>query len=161
MAAGNTYTPIATQSLSGSSEVTFSSIPAIYTDLRIVTAGAVNVGLHNWQLQFNGDTGANYSSTFIATTGGSGRIANATFITLDRYGYFSTSQTNILFDMMSYANVSANKTLLSRSNNAAEGSGFVTGLWRNTAAVTSIRMYLSGSTFASGSTASLYGIAAA
>jgi hypothetical protein len=154
-----TYVPIATQDLNGLSEITFSSIPATYTDLRVVTSGAVATGLSNWSLQFNGDTSTNYSTSFTATTGGSGRSTGQTYLTLDRYGYFSTSQTNILFDVMNYSNATTFKTVLSRSNNAAEGVGLLTGLWKATpAAINSIRLFLSGSTFAAGSRVTIYGI---
>ena len=46
MAAGNTYTPIATTTLSSSqNDITFSSIPSTYTDLVIVFNGkSTNAG---------------------------------------------------------------------------------------------------------------------
>jgi hypothetical protein len=163
MAAGSTYTKIpgGSVALSSASSVTFSSIPATYTDLRIVIVGAVAAGLQNLTCQFNGDTSTNYSRTFMASTGGSGRESTFANITLDRYGYFSSSTTNMLVDVMNYSNTTTYKTLLSRSNNASEGTGLVVGMWRNTTAINSILLTLSGSTWTTGSVASLYGIAAA
>lgn len=164
MAAGNTYTQIASTTLGSASSVTFSSISSAYTDLRIVIVGAVNTGLQNLTCQFNGDTATNYSRTFLSGNGssaGSGRESTFANITLDRYGYFSSSTTNMLVDVMNYSNATTYKTLLSRSNNASEGTGAVVGLWRNTAAINSILLTLSGSTWTTGSVASLYGITAA
>ena len=64
MAAGITYTPITSTTLgSNTASVTFSSISSAYTDLVLVVAGALDGA--NWvpTLQFNSDTGTNYSTT--------------------------------------------------------------------------------------------------
>ena len=88
MAAGATYTPIATQTTSGSTgAVTFSSIPQTYTDLVVVINTSLS-GLCNSLLQFNGDTGSNYSGTVIGGSGSApitGRGSNLTFSYLGLY----------------------------------------------------------------------------
>ncbi|NBQ97859.1 MAG: hypothetical protein EBU12_06490, partial [Microbacteriaceae bacterium] len=62
MAAGNTYSQIASTTLgSAASSVTFSSIAATYTDLVIVVQAAVTAGSIALRMQFNSDTGTNYS----------------------------------------------------------------------------------------------------
>ncbi len=158
-----TYEPIATTALSGASSVTFSSIPSTYTDLVIVVAGAVNSGSQNFDMRLNSDTGTNYSRTFVSANGGaaSGRESNYSYITLDRYSYFTTEQSNMIINLLNYSNTTTNKTVLVRGNNAPVGTSAVVGLWRSTAAISTVYMYLSGSTFASGSQATLYGIKAA
>lgn len=158
-----TYTLINSATLSGTSAVTFSSIPATYTDLIVVVNGQVTTGLQNMNMQINSDTATNYSRTFLSSTGsaaGSARESSYTYITLDRYGYFSTSNTTYKIDIADYSNTTTYKTLLSRSN-GTDGVGAVVGLWRSTAAITSLYLYLTGSTWTSGSTAKLYGIEAA
>jgi len=71
----STYTPIATQILSSTTaSVTFGSIPTFYTDLVLVINGGHNSGLgYGINIQFNNDTGSNYSSTVIR---GNGSIAD-------------------------------------------------------------------------------------
>jgi hypothetical protein len=88
MAAGNTYIALASSSLESLSTITFTSISGAYTDLHIVIAGKNASGLNNCYLRFNSDASSSYSTNFIATTGGSGRIASDTQMTVDRYGYF-------------------------------------------------------------------------
>lgn len=161
MAAGNTYVALASADISSVGTVTLSSISSAYTDLRIVIAGKNAASLNNLYCRFNGDETSNYSSNFIATTGGSGRSASNTYLTLDRYGYFSTSQTTIIVDVMNYSSTVTRKTLISHSTNVVEGMGLLCGLWNSTAAINSVTLFLSGSTWSAGSTATLYGIAAA
>jgi hypothetical protein len=160
-----TYTPIATQTLSSAaSSVTFSSIPSTYTDLIVVINGAAN-STANGEIQFNGDTGSNYSYTFLTGDGASatsGRETSTTRILLNYYGYFDTGySTNMIAQVQNYSNTTTNKTVLVRGNNASNGTAAVVGLWRNTAAITSVTIKTGSSTFTAGNTFSLYGILAA
>ena len=62
MAAGSTYTPIATQTLSSSvSNITFSSISGIYTDLILIVNIAETPSIGSFVFRVNGDSGNNYS----------------------------------------------------------------------------------------------------
>ena len=76
MAAGSTYTPIATQTLSsGQSSITFSSISSAYTDLVLIAAIKGTSTIYR-QLTVNGDNGSNYSMTDLfgdGSSAGSGR----------------------------------------------------------------------------------------
>jgi hypothetical protein len=58
-----------------------------------------------------------------------------------------------------YSNTSVFKTILVRSNSAGFGVETFVDLWRNTNAITSIKITISGGNIAVGSTFSLYGIA--
>ena len=76
MAAGNTYTPIATTTLgSAASSYTFSSIPGTYTDLVLVVSGKYSTGTTGTttvQIQVGNtslDTGANYSIVYLNGSG--------------------------------------------------------------------------------------------
>jgi hypothetical protein len=67
-----TYEPIQTTAFtSATASYTFSSIPSTYTDLVIVFVGQQNSTFsgRNLNIQFNGDTGSNYGSVQILSTG--------------------------------------------------------------------------------------------
>ena len=160
MAAGSTYTPLATTTLSSSAaSYTFSSIPSTYTDLRLVTYSTLT-SADNTTLRFNGDTGSNYSSTYLGGNGSSassGRFSNTTSTYL---GYIGTGVQK--FDIMNYSNATTYKTVLCRSDDASNWVEAAVGLWRSTAAINSVTIRCFGaSSFATGSTFTLYGIAAA
>lgn len=163
MAAGNTYVALATNTLSSAAaSVTFSSISGAYTDLVLVVVGGNVSGGGNCRIEINGDTGSNYSSTRILGTGSaasSAREASATSIqTGDVTG---TDRLANIVNLMNYANTTTYKTVLSRSNSNSYVSAYV-GLWRSTAAIASIIYSVGGGgSFVSGTTFTLYGIAAA
>lgn len=165
MAAGSTYTPIATTTLgSSAASYTFSSISGSYTDIVLVVNGtntatdqalAVQVG--------NGsvDTGLNYSSNYVygnGSTAGAGRSFNDAYALAGRMdGSNSTSIVNF----MNYSNTSTYKTILGRGNDGTFAIQHV-ALWRSTAAINTIKVYnLSSVDFASGTSLTLYGIQAA
>lgn len=168
MAAGRTYEPIATQTLSSNqSTVTFSSIPQTYTDL-IIIAGNAAGGNASLALQFNGDTGTNYSSThFVAsgTTQGYVSYTNSNALQTGYFDYLSSTNTYTgVINIPSYTNSNINKTVLNRGGNLDTGAGLGlgVGVWRNTAAITSISLVLAnGGSINTGSVFTLYGIAAA
>lgn len=165
MAAGSTYTPIATTTLgSAAADYTFSSIPSTYTDLVLVFNGrCTSTGGWNLFLQFNGDTSTAYSSTSMygdGTTAASGRGTNNAstpgfVVDGSNYGQVNAS-------IMNYANTTTYKTVIGRGSTAA--GSYVdarVGLWRNTSAINSIRIYSNGGNWQTGSTFTLYGITAA
>ena len=156
----STYTPIASQTLSSAAaSVTFSGIPQTYTDLVVVFAGSITTGFDAINMQFNGDTGTTYSRTVLTGNGSnatSSRDSNATSMQI---GIMGTEQSSSIWNVMNYANTTTNKTVLSRGNSSANSVRANVGLWRNTAAITSITITAASSTFISGSTFNLYGIA--
>jgi hypothetical protein len=150
---------------SAQSSFTFSSIPGTYTDLRVVFNGGVVSGSLNLYMQYNSDTGGNYSTRNITGDGGSAfslsPLSNVTNIICNYYGYLTADMnTNISIDIMDYSNTTTNKTNLTRSNNAGNGTALVIGMWRNTNAITSIRFFPDSGNFSTGSTFKLYGIQA-
>ena len=169
MAAGSTYTPLATNTLSSTAtSVTFSSISGSYTDLVLVVTAKVGVGSSNNYLTIgNGtvDTGANYSRTKLSGDGSSATSARNTAATgafLDVYGDSNSTQfDSVQFaHIMNYSNTTTYKTILCRANRAGSGVDAVVNLWRSTAAINIITVNSTG-TYAIGSTFTLYGIAAA
>jgi hypothetical protein len=118
--------------------------------------------------RLNGDTGSNYSVTYI---GGNGTSAysnrssnNSNGIGLGGFeAGFSTGMFTNIVHFQNYSNSTTNKTVLSRWSDPSSGGeveAFV-GLWRNTTAITSIEIRNNGGhNFNSGSTFNLYGISA-
>ena len=160
----STYTPIATTTTGGStSSVTFSSLGS-YTDLRLVI-DVIGVGTGYVSVQFNSDTGTNYSLTRIGgngTTASSNRASSQTSIDLSwSAAYTSSGRLLETVDFMNYGNGTTYKTLLSRAGKADNAVDAIVGLWRSTSAITSINLMAMSANYAAGSTFSLYGIASA
>jgi hypothetical protein len=165
MAAGKTYEPIATNTLgSAAASVTFSSISGSYTDL-IIVCSAKGTDSQSVRMQFNSDTGTNYSSTIMSATTGDGTVNSTRFNTVDdiRIGYYQNglSTTDFLpciIQIQNYSNSTTYKTALSRSDQQVV---LTVGLWKSTSAITTVKLYPAAGNFTIGSTFTIYGIAAA
>jgi hypothetical protein len=160
-----TYEPIATTTLgSNQTSVSFTSFSG-YTDLIIIANVKGNDG--STCIRFNSDSGSNYSWARLAGYGSSASsasasntnvISSATNISVNA-GDFQTC----IFHINDYENTTTYKTVLMRDGIAAHGAGAVAGLWRNTAAITSLSIApeFSANVYYAGSTITLYGIKAA
>jgi len=165
MAAGSTYTPIATTTLgSAQATVTFSSISGSYTDLVLIVQNSNSAGINSISLNFNSDTSSNYSMTFISGDGSTASSGRETSQTKLNVGGTSTDMGNVtICNIMNYSNATTYKSTVSRSG----WTGYAlirafAGLWRSTSAITQIDIkVISGANFNTGSTFTLYGIAAA
>ena len=157
-----TYSLIASQTGNGSaSTITFSSIPQTFTDLVLVMNIFTTVNA-NEAVQINGDTGSNYSSTWITgngSTAASSRSTSNTALNIQA-NIFSTSTSPALHIMnfIDYSNSTTYKTVLTRSNRAEQAVELFVGLWRSTAAITSIS--IAAATPTTNATFKLYGIEA-
>jgi hypothetical protein len=158
-----TYEKIATNTLgSTAASTTFSSISGSYTDL-VIIVNANSTTASSIQMQFNGDTGSNYSRTVLGGTGSiiqSFRQTNTAFINLSNDSILSSEKTNQIVHIQNYSNATTYKTSLSKSNSATYGVDAVVGLWRNTSAITSVTLLVTGNTFTAGSVFTIYGIKA-
>ena len=160
-----TYEKIATTTLgSATNTIDFNSITASWTDLRLVFVGTESTAGFNYvNLRFNSDTGSNYSVTFLqgsGTAASSAQLTSTTRIRLDEWGLSNTIPSLCTVDIFSYAG-STYKSLLVSASEDYNGSGLTSvrvGLWRSTAAITSINLVNLSSNFAIGTTATLYGI---
>ena len=164
MAAGNTYSQIASTTLgTAASSVTFSSIPATYTDL-VLVAMPIKDNANSPYLRFNGDTATNYSQTYLE---GNGTAASSARGSNQAYGYINLNATPevngyIIVNLNNYSNTTTNKTYLANVGQAATAIDRVVGLWRSTSAISTILIASSnGGNYAAGSTFNLYGITAA
>ena len=163
-AAANTYVPIATTTLgSSASTISFSSIPTTYTDLVYILSGTSSTGAGVYWQVGNGtvDTGTNYSYTELYGTGSAAASTRATSNTSGSSGSFYTTQSTNILQLQNYSNTTTYKTMLSRGSNANNQIDAFVNLWRSTAAINIITFSLSSGTFATGTTATLYGILAA
>jgi len=158
----STMTPIATNTLaSAASSVTFSSIPQGYTDLVLVVNSAITTSNDAIYLQFNSDTGTNYSRTLLYGTGTAAASYRESSVAKIEIGIEDTSNSTNIFNIQNYSNSTTYKTILSRANATTVRVQAGVGLWRSTAAITSVLVGTGTSTFISGSTFTLYGIKAA
>jgi hypothetical protein len=165
-----TYEPIATQTLgSTTTTVTFSSIPATYTDLIFVGNFNTTAGAPAFKF-FLGtgsiDTTTSYSNTQLIGDGSSVSSSRASNQGWFNAGYVgSTSVCNEIIHIMNYANTTTYKSVLlnfrtgaGASQSVAQGVGF----WRKTTAINTVQFTTTSSElFAIGSTFTLYGIKAA
>ena len=160
-----TYEPIATTTLSSAAvSIDLTSIPATYTDLRLVVVGAENASSgFNIRFQYNNDTGNNYSYTTLRGSGASVsslRQSNVNYIFAGSFPTDSTIPFLATLDIFSYAG-STFKTALLTSSTDQNGSGSTrshVGLWRSTSAITSVKLMSNGGTYKAGTIATLYGI---
>jgi len=156
----STYSPIASQTLgSATSSVTFSSIPQGYTDLVLVIAGNNSSSTYSPYIQFNGDTGTNYSITNLYGTGSAAASTRSSSTATAYFGSLGATQGNAIVQIQNYSNSTTYKTALIRINDAGFRVYASVMLWRSTAAITSLTVFNeSPGTFASGTTFSIYGI---
>jgi hypothetical protein len=130
-----------------------------YTDLVLVISGTNTTSAQNVGLRFNGDTTSLYSRTSVygdGTSALSTRDSNQTSIFA---AYYGTTQATAIIQIMNYSNATTFKTIISRSNDPASALNATVGLYRSTSAITSLTVIPLSTTFAVGSTFSLYGIA--
>jgi len=163
----NSYESIATTTLgTTASSITFSSIPATYTHLQIRLSAQSSLSQDIFY-QLNGDTGTNYTRHYIYGSGASAAAGSSLTVNSGSLGYVSANtDTNIfgtaVFDLLDYANTNKYKTSRSLTGYDNNGAGLLvlySGLWQNTAAVTSISIFPNSSgLFQTYTKAALYGI---
>jgi hypothetical protein len=157
-----TYEPIATTTLAaGTASITFSTIPATYTDLVLVFNGTA-ASAQFMELRFNGDTATNYSATRLSGNGSSASSDRTSTSDVMQVGNLHTAQTTNILQIMNYANATTFKTVLCRSNQAGAQVSARVGLWRKTPeAITTILVRPGGgANFSIGCEFTLYGIKA-
>ena len=159
-----TYESLASTTLSSAATtITFNSISGSYTDLRIIFRVKANAN-DDIKLNFNSDTGSNYSRTLLYGTGAGSAVTGYTSqanITLSPGLDAANNMRFFTIDIFNYSG-SGNKTCWLEGNGDTNGSGLVTrqvALWRNTAAITRIDLASFGANgMAAGTIATLYGI---
>ena len=155
----------------GSSTISFTSIPGTYKHLQVRGIGRTNRAdvLDYYKIQFNTDTGSNYAWHQLYGSGETvGAQAGTTATEIRAFRVAGANDAaNIfggqVFDVLDYANTNKYKTVRGISGahwNTSGASEFSSGLWRNTAAITSVTVFGQNGNFGTNSTFALYGIKA-
>lgn len=166
----NTYKKIATVVVGsgGTSAINFTSIPQTFTDLKIVLSSRSLQGnvYGGGRLEFNSSTN-NYSWRRLRGDGSAAASDNSTSATSitnwDMNGANATASvfSNIEFYIPNYTSSNYKSVFVDYvgENNATEAHmGMVAGLWSDTSAITSIKLYSGGGNLVQHTTATLYGI---
>lgn len=155
----------------GASSIEFTSIPATYQHLQVRGLIIGSGSGDNLAVRLNSDTGSNYASHQIQGDGSTASaLWNASANRMALMGLIGTSSVYpfvTVIDILDYANTSKNTTARAfvghdaNTSNAVFRVGLHSGLWMNTAAVTSVTVTTnSGMTWGEHTTAALYGIKA-
>ena len=167
------YESIQTVTLSSNqTSINFTSIPSTYTHLQIrgIVRSTRSNSNNNIYIGLNGDTttgnynahslvgdGASASSSQLSGVTGMGSIYSINVAATSTASVFG----GIVIDILDYANTNKYKTMRTLSGYDANGSGntgIFSGLWMNTAAVTSINLLTYYDQYATYSSFALYGI---
>jgi hypothetical protein len=150
--------------------ITFSSIPGTYTNLRLVVMGQSSSGsTDDVNVNFNSDTGANYDNAQIQGSAVNivGQSAqNQSTLHLGAVPSSSVTSRPGTADVSipSYAQTTFFKNVISNAifwlaSQSQMRNEIDDGEWKSTSAITSIKLVLSsGSNFVTGTTATLYGL---
>jgi hypothetical protein len=164
----NSYESITTVTVgsSGSSTITFSSIPATYTHLQVRGMALSNLAEANLMVRFNSDSGANYARHYVGGNGSTTFASGVGSTTFAQGGLSpnSTQPAAYIMDILDYKDTNKNTTVRSfYGDDKNGGTGYLflaSGLWVNTSAITSIVLEYAGGTaiFNQYSQFALYGI---
>jgi hypothetical protein len=166
------YESIATTTVGagGSLSITFSSIASTWQHLQIrMIAKCLNTAGGSTQMQFNSDTGANYSWHYLSGDGASasaGAGTSTNYINTNVGQQDTTQYFTAVIDILDYDDTTKYKTTRTLTGIDKNGSGSMqinSGNWRNTAAITSITITPQSNTsptnqFQQYSSFALYGI---
>jgi hypothetical protein len=160
------YTALANTTLSSTaSQVLFSSINGSYRDLVIVVNSAISSGTANLFIQFNSDGGNNYSFVTMYGTGNATWASQAVTTAVMYAGYGTTDlstefKSNHQINILDYSATDKHKPVLFRTNHSDYQTHAAAGRWASTSAITSVVIKPTSSTFAAGSSFSLFGVSA-
>lgn len=171
--ASNSYESIATVTVGagGSANVDFTSIPSTFKHLQIRFFGRDSIGDQISMRVGNGslDTGTNYNYHVLGGDGSTAQAAAQTSQTLIKVGYGFNGQGSsptascmsvIIVDILDYQNTNKFKTIRSlggyNTNSTFNEIDFVSGAWRSTSAIDTIR--LGSNSIVQYSSIALYGI---
>lgn len=168
---GPSYESIATVNITTDTDtITFSSIPSTYKhlQLRAITRSTYNstgVGQSQYKIQFNNDTGANYSfhtlygntSAVIANAGASQNQipGDQPWSNPGSFGA-GTILSPVIIDILDYQNTNKNKTIRmitgfqANSTSTNQTAALRSGAWYSTSAITSIKLDATAGAFSDG-----------
>lgn len=146
--------------------ITF-TVPSGYTNLRIFLSGrsSKSAEIDTLKIQFNSDTGTNYeqivSSFYGSTAPAVTQLVSQTSISLGDFPA-NTGTANVAGSLALSIPNYAGTTFYKGSNSLGQGrytnavtGQYVAGIWKNTAAITSIKLLLTTGNFMTGTVATL------
>jgi hypothetical protein len=144
----------------GAASITFSSVPATFTDLRIVISGRCSTTDTAATLAFN--TGGTYTRrTLLGNGSAASSNTSAVDFRISQSGDTASTFGNSEIYVPNYAG-SATKSYsvdaVNENNATAAFQAITAGLWNQTAAITSVVLTPTSGNFAENSSATLYGI---
>jgi hypothetical protein len=161
------YDSIATVSVTTATQanIEFTNIPQTYTHLQVRFINLQDSTENIW-MQFNGDTATNYSWHDLFGDGASAASAAGTNDVYFKIGYVGSTSASFagagITDVLDYRNTNKYKTARALAGTDVNGSGgyvlFRSGNWRNTNAITSIKILPTSGNFKQYSHFALYGI---
>jgi hypothetical protein len=145
--------------------ISFVAIPSGYKHLQIRQMSLTTADLVQPQMRFNSDGGNNYSRHSLYSAGSSAGVYGAASVGNLVVGGLNTGNNTTnpyvcVIDIYDYDSTTKYKTMTSLSGTDRNGTGeigFHTGVWLNTAAITSVTMDCGG-TYAANSSFALYGV---
>lgn len=151
---------------SSTGTITFSSIPSNYKHLQVRYMANGTAAGESVLMRLNGDTGNNYTRHRLVGDGASASasaLAPASSFYMDNstIGTSTTFFDSNIIDIHDYSSTTKNKTERHMVGIDRNGSGAIclaSGLWMNTAAVTSLTIFVTSGNFGTGSTFALYGM---
>jgi hypothetical protein len=173
MLAGNAgYDPAATfliQRVAGtgsSGSITFTSIPQTYKHLQLRINTISTVSGNGTLLEINGLSTSIYDNHWLRGNGTAASASNSintsvNFLPPIVTGTSTTYPNVTIVDIHNYTSTTQNKTVRSFGGVDSNGSGEVaisSGLWRDTGAITSLRIYMGSGNWTTSSTFALYGM---
>ena len=147
---------------SSAADITFSSISGSYKNLRLVIqAVTAGVGYDTMSIQFNGDTGANYDDQYIRAVGttvqNDAEIAQTKgWICVASSSSGSTSGAATI-TIPNYSGTVLGKSWISNTGAGTIWVASVSGSWKNTAAITSMKIFGNVNNLGIGTCITLYG----
>lgn len=155
-------------SINGLNTVTFSNIPQTFKHLQIRTSTVATTDGYI-ESRFNADSGSNYAWHILTGQGSAASASAQTSQTKLRITAFNNQMDTTnpyvsITDILDYTNTNKHTTIRTLSGKDSNGAGdinLISGVWLNSAAVTSIELFLSptsAKTYLTGSHIALYGI---
>ena len=170
----NAWDSISTTTLGSSQTTVTFTIPQTYGHLRFhicaKTTDTVNSLTDNLSMNFNSDSASNYTRQYLVVNNGSIAVGSSISNSVAYCGTVPRSHTNLtshfgfsVIEILDYQLANKYKTWRSYQTFDANLSGpaslgIQSGMWRNTAAITSVSFTAPSGNFAAGSVFSLYGL---
>jgi hypothetical protein len=151
----------------GAASIEFTGIAGTGKDLLILLSNRLDAGQFTGNVQFNSDTGSNYSQRRLFTNGNgvfsdSGSTTRIQFIGMGKNDATANTFASDAIYVSNYTSSVAKSVSIDgvSENNSADAFAYALGIaagrWTGTSAITSVTLSADGSNFVQHTTASLY-----